>query len=210
MKNNNNKVSAPDHELIIVNERYINKEVRSFHIRETGVFSIKRFITDNDGNELFKYTLTRKGSVLFDKNKEPILNIIINIKGNKEMNIYSGQGNEKILSTITINKNNPYGERHYTATFINKDTGLEEKLNIIYHQFTNDYNIYYNMNMKNESMICHIIRSGRKYSLEISPLVDYAYILAINFCFLKLSDIEERESFEQTHLENAPSQYQYY
>jgi len=200
-KNNTNL----NHEIYVVNNQCITKDSATFHIRETGVFKIKKFITDDNGNELFKYSVSRQGCVLYDNNKVPILNVTI--KDDKDMYIYLGQGSDKVLAVLQKNKNSSYGEQSYTASYNNLALNQNEVIDIIFNKYKKIYTLILNRNKGNESTICSIERSGKKYSLKVSPSVDYVFMIGINLCLLKLTEIEELETFESSHNELQPSHY---
>jgi len=196
-----------DHNIYVVNPQCITKDFSTFHIRETGVFKVKKFITDDNDNELFKYSVSRQSCVLYDNNKIPILNATV--KNNKDMYIYSGQGNNKVLALLQKNKNSSHGEQNYTVSYNNLASNQNEIIDIIFNKSKKSYTLILNRNKGNESTICSIERSRKKYSLKVSPSVDYIFMIGINLCLLKLTEIEELETFESTHNELQPSHYQF-
>jgi len=195
--------------LSVIDNQYVTKQNGTFYIRESGIFSVKRFITDSDGNELFKFKLLRDGFTLFGQNKNPILNATVNTRGNKELNIYIGNEKDKLISVFRKNLKSNYGEQSYTASFFNKTTGNEEVLEIVHNKFKKNDTVYLYKGTNNERIICKIQRSGRKFSLEVPAFVDYVYMITIGLCLLKFSDIENLESFEQANDGNQINNYQY-
>jgi len=59
--------------LSVIDNQYVTKQNGTFYIRESGIFSVKRFITDSDGNELFKFKLLRDGLLSSAKIKTQFL-----------------------------------------------------------------------------------------------------------------------------------------
>jgi len=194
--------TIPYGNIIAIDPKYLTKGNSTFHIRETGIFKTKRFITDGNGNELFKYSVLRNGCTLYDRNKVTILKVTIKDNKDKDMFIYNEQGSEVVV--LQINRNSKYGERKYTASYVNLSNNRSELIDITYNQFNRCFTL-----CSNEGIVCTIKKSGKKYSLNVSPSVDYLFMIGITLCFLKLAEIEDLEAFEAVQNEIQPSHYQF-
>eukprot|EP00833_Pecoramyces_ruminatium_P000747 jgi/Orpsp1_1/1174779/evm.model.c7180000051389.1 len=195
----NRNITNPPNDILFNNPEFIFLQPVTLFLEqfleEPKTSKYDYIITDKNNIEYFKcMKITKHKTVIYDINEKPLANIQIKTLP-LQINIYEGDGDEKVLATYAT-KGSTVAEKcefHY----YNKATEKNECLDMNCDKFYCSCGIFYGTEKEGAPMICkfkEIMDSNsfmtylnKKYVIDISAKVDNIVIIAIAIYFAEMN-----------------------
>ncbi|ORX76065.1 hypothetical protein BCR32DRAFT_329534 [Anaeromyces robustus] len=194
-KNYNDFINIPDHEIVIIDRKYVTNKHIKYCLRE-GFSSFSNHtivILDSERKEQFNCKEKNNQVILYDIDNCPILNAYGEINNYNKTYIYKDAKDDVVYASIECPAKITDDIRNYSINILNKANNKREELEMRFNKFRGYYCVYCNKGKDNEVMIGTIRKSNTssmKYSIEIAPMVDYMFMLSLGILIIRFETIK--------------------
>jgi len=183
-------VESPIKPISIVDEKYVTQKPLLYKIeKEKKILSDYNYrIKDIDDTEIYLSKEKLRGSVIYNKNNEPIIGITDSYDSVIQRKINLGKKDDMCIGSIKLVNSNVLNK--FILEFLNKDTGIYESFMM---NCDPDYFIgiiFYDNGQGNTYLVAKILKdqyNKYQYTVEIAPGVDNIYIIATCIHFIENS-----------------------